>query len=736
MPAVHSGRSYRERVEHSIEVVLAATAVAGVVLLLAPVGRMEVLDQEAQLSLVAAFALLVGAVRLGLGPAHWLDVALLACAPLALAGTGRTAVAGFTLALVLALVALCGGPRWVPLPMLGLAAGYLGYDRLVSGRWSAAVLEQAVVAVLVGIATLALVVAVRSAGDVADAQVRAFRRRAVLAQVRSRQQAAAVEARRVVHDHILGALRMIVDSAPADADQVRAACARAVAAAAEAAAPAPEPTTGRIRAEALAGLVGTGPPAGPPVTVGVTGADHLLPAEVATAITLAARQALENVARHAAATQCHVQVTVDPARVEITIADNGRGLVPGYREGFGLTHSVRGRLRSISGTVEVESRPGRGTTVLLSAPIGGPSVQGTPASTYSATMLAVGGERRGLLIGLATVMVAPVLGYLRSTLLTDPTLLGIPLLVCHVVLVTLLLLVLARRSLGRLELVGVGVVLTTMVAASMSVVGTGDPNTAATWPVGAAGLILAGLAALLPLRWVIGLMTPLLVVVALDADLRTVAAAVAAAATLNAVVTPPLLGHLLGRTLRSVSDSARAEAVAAVELAAGHIAAEQEVAEDRLRFARMVAVPWLRGVVDGTVDLTTARSRAELMCVEVRDDLYLPQVLDEALRRRIRALRDRGATITIQVPAADPVDPRPTTRFLDRILDLVGPAQTVIVELPTIDHPRAQVSVRPPVADDAGRLRELLARYDGQLTESAVQTEVEFASWAAPVEVG
>jgi signal transduction histidine kinase len=69
-----------------------------------------------------------------------------------------------------------------------------------------------------------------------------------------------------------------------------------------------------------------------------------------------------------------------PARVEVrllriggdvvlTVADDGRGFEPGRGErgGLGLVN-MRERARQLGGTFELDSRPGRGTTVRVAVP--------------------------------------------------------------------------------------------------------------------------------------------------------------------------------------------------------------------------------------------------------------------------------------------------------------------------------------------------------------------------------
>jgi signal transduction histidine kinase len=90
----------------------------------------------------------------------------------------------------------------------------------------------------------------------------------------------------------------------------------------------------------------------------------------------AARQLLQNVARHARANGVTIRTEVVGDRFHLTIEDAGVGFnvsdlsfLPTQRGGFGL-YSIRERLTIIGGTLEIDSAPGRGTRVLITAPLG------------------------------------------------------------------------------------------------------------------------------------------------------------------------------------------------------------------------------------------------------------------------------------------------------------------------------------------------------------------------------
>jgi signal transduction histidine kinase len=92
----------------------------------------------------------------------------------------------------------------------------------------------------------------------------------------------------------------------------------------------------------------------------------VLSAEVRHKLLLAAREALQNVATHAVATEARVALQLDEDALTITITDNGCGFDPGHvsGEGNGLSN-MRRRLDDIGGRMEIVSQPGQGTTVRL-----------------------------------------------------------------------------------------------------------------------------------------------------------------------------------------------------------------------------------------------------------------------------------------------------------------------------------------------------------------------------------
>lgn len=80
------------------------------------------------------------------------------------------------------------------------------------------------------------------------------------------------------------------------------------------------------------------------------------------------QESLNNVARHGGTDRARVDVTEDSEMLRVRVADKGDGFDPRIRtEGFGLT-GMRERVTLAGGTLEVQSAPGKGTTIVASVP--------------------------------------------------------------------------------------------------------------------------------------------------------------------------------------------------------------------------------------------------------------------------------------------------------------------------------------------------------------------------------
>jgi signal transduction histidine kinase len=109
------------------------------------------------------------------------------------------------------------------------------------------------------------------------------------------------------------------------------------------------------------------------------GAGRLDP-ELETAVYRLVQESLTNVAKHADAASAMLQVTTGDGRLDVLISDDGQGFdQAAERSGFGLA-GMRERIELTGGELQVESRPGSGTKVMASVPLGGEAGSGLDES--------------------------------------------------------------------------------------------------------------------------------------------------------------------------------------------------------------------------------------------------------------------------------------------------------------------------------------------------------------------
>ncbi|MFI7609830.1 histidine kinase [Nonomuraea terrae] len=109
--------------------------------------------------------------------------------------------------------------------------------------------------------------------------------------------------------------------------------------------------------------------AGVELRMEVTGTPVALSQDVEAALFRVAQEALANVAKHAAATRTGLTLSYTDDLVLLDIRDDGTGFVPQTpSDGFGLD-SMRQRVRSVGGTLEIESARDEGTAIAATVPI-------------------------------------------------------------------------------------------------------------------------------------------------------------------------------------------------------------------------------------------------------------------------------------------------------------------------------------------------------------------------------
>jgi signal transduction histidine kinase len=116
---------------------------------------------------------------------------------------------------------------------------------------------------------------------------------------------------------------------------------------------------------------------GVPVTVNLEGELDRLSDDQRTCVYRVVQEALNNIAKHAAATGILVKVVSRAYRLSILVHDNGRGFdTDGHAaKGLGIV-GMKERARQLGGHLTLESSPGQGTSLAAVIPLSGPAFNG------------------------------------------------------------------------------------------------------------------------------------------------------------------------------------------------------------------------------------------------------------------------------------------------------------------------------------------------------------------------
>jgi len=92
-------------------------------------------------------------------------------------------------------------------------------------------------------------------------------------------------------------------------------------------------------------------------------------AELEAAVYRIVQEALTNAVKHGHARHARLEIDEDEAAIRVSLQDDGIGFDPAMRsDGFGLL-GMRERVELFGGTLEIDSAPGRGTTVRAVVPV-------------------------------------------------------------------------------------------------------------------------------------------------------------------------------------------------------------------------------------------------------------------------------------------------------------------------------------------------------------------------------
>ena len=97
--------------------------------------------------------------------------------------------------------------------------------------------------------------------------------------------------------------------------------------------------------------------------------DHPLATTQRHGVFLAAREALNNIAKHSGATEVMLRITLVDEVLEIRIEDNGRGFEPDYAAGGNGLGNLKQRMLDAGGDCRIETYRAQGTTVFLTLPL-------------------------------------------------------------------------------------------------------------------------------------------------------------------------------------------------------------------------------------------------------------------------------------------------------------------------------------------------------------------------------
>jgi signal transduction histidine kinase len=121
--------------------------------------------------------------------------------------------------------------------------------------------------------------------------------------------------------------------------------------------------------------------------------DNRLAPDTEAAAYRVIQEALNNVAKHAGATKCHVFLARQPEVLRVVVEDNGVGFDPSVprsadRRGLGLI-GIRERASHLNGKVTIDSARGRGTRVIVELPVR--RATDVPGDAYATDATAVAG---------------------------------------------------------------------------------------------------------------------------------------------------------------------------------------------------------------------------------------------------------------------------------------------------------------------------------------------------------
>src|SRR5690606_5543619 len=95
------------------------------------------------------------------------------------------------------------------------------------------------------------------------------------------------------------------------------------------------------------------------------GMQHQLDKNMELSLYRMLQELVQNIIKHANATKALVQVNIFGKKLDVMVEDNGQGIDPSIQKnGMGL-ESLQQRIKALNGSIDIDSTPGKGTTVYL-----------------------------------------------------------------------------------------------------------------------------------------------------------------------------------------------------------------------------------------------------------------------------------------------------------------------------------------------------------------------------------
>ena len=87
-------------------------------------------------------------------------------------------------------------------------------------------------------------------------------------------------------------------------------------------------------------------------------------------VFLVVKESLNNINKHAKATEVNITISADNESVNIVIADNGIGFLVDEKKKFNYgLNNMKSRMNDINGTLKIESVIGHGTVININFPL-------------------------------------------------------------------------------------------------------------------------------------------------------------------------------------------------------------------------------------------------------------------------------------------------------------------------------------------------------------------------------